>query len=141
MCCDTMLSSLTRLGISSPLTVYYGGLIVFIKGTEVDTRGCRRAAFPATLFPSFLFSAIFAFPLFAIFIHYFHYFPVIVRVDQSEAKKKVCFSRPKCLSPLGNLPVCKTVNKAALGLLYCIQFSEQPLHFDAHQPPDLHQLY
>lgn len=28
-----------------------------------------------------------------------------------------------------------------LGLLYCIQFSERLLHIDAHQPPDLHQLY
>lgn len=59
MCCDTTLSSLTGLGLLSPLTVYCGGLIVFIKVTEVGTRGGRRAGFPATLFFSFfLFETI-----------------------------------------------------------------------------------
>lgn len=36
---------------------------------------------------------------------------------------KFCCSRPKCLSPVGNLPVSKII-RPVLGLLYCIQFSE-----------------
>lgn len=65
-------SSSSSIRSVSPLTLYYGGLIVFVKETEVDMGGRRGAWFPTSdkLFISFVWSSVevFAFPLSNVFL-------------------------------------------------------------------------